>query len=122
MSVEGVKSTQQLSKEAIVRELWIRGDLESLFSPVQKELFDIYQGSEDNSTLVWLLARQTGKTYALALIAMMTAIKNPKCIVNILTDTKLHMEEIILPKFEEIFDNLKIPCPEDLKPRYEKAK
>jgi hypothetical protein len=122
MSADLVKTTKQLSKEAIHRELWIRGDLESILSPVQKELFDIYTGAEDNSTLVWLLARQTGKTFALALFADMTARKYPKCIVNILTDTKLHMEEIILPKFEEIFDNEKIPCPEDLRPRYEKAK
>lgn len=122
MSVEGVKSTNQVTKEAIQRELWKRGELTVLFSPVQKELYHIYQTSKDSSTLVWLLSRQTGKTYGLVIIAIMECIKNPNTIVNILTDTKIHMEEIIIPKVEEVLTNEKCPCPEDLRPTYNKAK
>lgn len=122
MSAESVKSTQQVTKEAIQREIWRRGELSILFSPVQKELLEIYNGSTDYSTLVWLLGRQTGKTYGLLLIAIMECIRAPNTIVNILTDTKIHMEEIIIPKMEEILTNEKCPCPEDLRPTYNKAK
>lgn len=114
--------TKQYSKEEIYRELWKRGELQILFSPVQKELYEIYKGSEDNATLVWLLARQTGKTYCLVIIAIMECLKNPNTVVNILTDTKLHMEEIIIPKVEEVLTNEKCPCPQDLRPTYNKAK
>lgn len=118
----GPVTTATFSKAEIHRELWKRGELQILMSPVQRELFDIYFGSEDNSTLVWLLARQTGKTYCLVIIAIMECIKNPHTVVNILTDTKLHMEEIIIPKVEEVLNNEKCPCPEDLRPRYDKQK
>lgn len=109
---------EQYSKEQIQRELWRRGDLQFIMTPVQRELYDTYLNADPNSTLVWLLARQTGKTFCIALIALMECIKNPKSSVNILTDTKLHMEEIIIPKFEEILAS----CPEELRPNYNKQR
>jgi hypothetical protein len=118
----GPVTTNTFTKTQIQRELWRRGDLHSLFSPVQKELFEIYSGADDNATLVWLLSRQTGKTYGLVIIAIMECIKNPNTVVNILTDTKLHMEEIIIPKVEEVLTNEICPCPEDLRPKYNKQK
>jgi hypothetical protein len=107
-----------LSKREIQNELIRRGELQFLMTPVQKELYNTYLTADPNSTLVWLLARQTGKTYCIALIACMECLKYPKSSVNILTDTKLHMEEIIIPKFEEILEKF----PEDLKPVYNKQR
>ena len=106
------------SKEAVIRELWSRGLLEYKMHAVQKEMYDLYKKGNPNSTLVWLLARQSGKSYALALIAIIEAIKNPRSIIKIMTDTKLHMEDVLIPLVEQILED----CPEDLKPKYNKQR
>jgi hypothetical protein len=118
MSVAAPISTPQYTKKQIEKALWVKGELGYLMTSVQKELYETYKGAAPNATLVWLLARQTGKTYCIALIAIMEALKTPRCGINILTDTKLHMEEIIIPKFEEILQH----CPEELKPEYNKQR
>jgi phage terminase large subunit len=80
----------------------------------QKSMYDIYKSSPDNSILVWLLARQSGKSFNIGLIATMECIEKPNVIVKILTDTKLHAKTIFEPIFREIFENF----PEDMRPEY----
>lgn len=104
----------QISKAAVKAELWRRGLIHYKFHAVQKEMFEIYSKAPDNSTLVWLLARQSGKSFLLALIAIMQCISKPNSIVKLLTDTKLHVRTIFEPIFREILDD----CPEDMKPEY----
>lgn len=103
-----------LSKEQINNELWRRGILTHKMHNVQKEMFNIYINAQPQSTLVWLLARQSGKSYLLAIIALMHAIQNPNSIVKLLTDTKLHVQVIFEPLFREILED----CPEDVRPEY----
>lgn len=103
-----------LSKKDIQDELWRRGVLVHLMHKVQREMFDIYLSAEPRSTLVWLLARQSGKSYLLAVLALMEAIQNPNSIVKLLTDTKIHVQTIFEPLFREILES----CPEDVKPEY----
>jgi hypothetical protein len=103
---------------ALVREAWRRGLLDYKMHSIQREMYEKYKNAAPNSTSVWLLARQTGKSYGLGLIAIMEAIKNPKCIIKVLTDTKLHMEDVLIPIIEEIL----LDCPEDLKPTYNKQR
>ena len=104
----------KLSKKQIHDELWRRGILVHLMHKVQKEMFMIYENAEPRSTLVWLLARQSGKSYLIAIVALTEAIRNPNSIIKLLTDTKLHVQTIFEPLFREILET----CPDDVKPEY----
>jgi len=103
-----------LSKKEIQRELWYRGILSYKCHPIQKEMYDIFYNSPERSRLVWVLARQSGKTYLLCILALEQAIRQPNSVIKMVTDTKLHAENILLPKFEEVMHD----CPQDLKPEY----
>jgi PBSX family phage terminase large subunit len=107
-----------LSKKEVTDELWRRGALIFKMHKIQKEMFEIYQNAEPRSTLVWLLARQSGKSYLLAIIALMEAIQKPNSIIKLLTDTKIHVQTIFEPLFKEILEE----CPEDVKPEYLQSK
>lgn len=106
------------SKAEVVEELWRRGNLYWKCHPVQKIMYDAFYSAAPNSTLVWLLARQSGKSFLLAILALECALRAPNSIVKVMTDTKIHMENIFIP----IIDDILRDCPEDLKPHYNKAK
>jgi hypothetical protein len=103
-----------LSRQEATHELWRRGLLKYLCHPVQKEMYDLFYNSEPHSTLVWVLGRQSGKTYLLVILAIESALRKPNSIIKIVTDTKLHAKTIVEPKFTELLAN----CPQDLKPKY----
>ena len=103
-----------ITKDDIKAALWERGVLEWKLHPVQKEMYDIFLAAEENSILVWLLARQTGKSYGLTVMALEQAYKKPNSIIKLLTDTKLHVESIFIPLFNQVLED----CPEHLKPKY----
>lgn len=107
----------QLSKREIQDILWRRGELTWKMHSVQKEMYEVYKNSEARSTLVWLLSRQTGKSWCLAFIALMEAIQHPNSIIKLLTATKLHVQTIFEPIFTEILQD----CPEDVRPEYIKS-
>lgn len=81
---------------------------------IQKEMYKLYMDAGPRSTQVWLLSRQTGKSYCLAILALMECIQKPNSIVKLLTDTKLHVQTIFEPIFREILED----CPEDMRPNY----
>ena len=83
-----------LSKVEVKNELWRRCELRFKMHSVQKEMYDLYLKSGPRSTSVWLLSRQTGKSYCLALLALVAFIQIPFSIVYLLTDTKLHVQTI----------------------------
>lgn len=95
-------------------ELWRRGNLIWKCHPIQREMYQVFYGSPERSRLVWLLARQSGKSYLLAILALEQANREPNSIVKMVTDTKLHLKSI----FEKIFDELLADCPENLKPEF----
>lgn len=103
-----------MSPEEIKAALWRRGNLSWKMHIVQKEMYDIFNAAPKHSTLVWVLARQSGKTWELACLALEQALKQPNSIIKFVTDTKLHAETILLPVFEEILRD----CPEEIKPEY----
>lgn len=108
---------QKASKTEVIEELWRRGNLFWKCHAVQKEMYKTFYSAEPNTTLVWLLARQTGKSYALAILALECALRKPNSIIKFLTDTKIHMRNIIVPVFNEILES----CPSDIRPEYLKA-
>jgi hypothetical protein len=103
-----------LSKADAIAEFWNRGNLKYKCHPIQKEMYNIFYSAEPHSTLVWLLARQTGKSYLLGILALEQARRVPNSIVKMVTDTKLHLKSI----FEKIFEELLADCPEKLKPEF----
>ena len=103
-----------IPKDVVKAELWKRGNLSWICHSVQKEMYTIFQNAPKHSTMVWVLGRQSGKTYLLSLLALEQAIKQPNSIIKFVTDTKLHAETILLPVFEEILRD----CPIDIKPEY----
>lgn len=104
----------KLTKTEIRNELWRRGDLTWKMHIVQKEMYGLYKNAGPRSTQVWLLSRQTGKSYCLAMLALMECIQKPNSIVKLLTDTKLHVQTIFEPIFRELMED----CPDDIKPNY----
>jgi hypothetical protein len=111
-------SPKKINKGAAIAELWNRGELSWKCHAVQKDMRKIFNDADDNATLVWLLARQSGKSVALALIALEQCLRKSNSIVKLLTDTKLHAQNI----FDPIFKMLLEDCPEHLKPTYIESK
>lgn len=104
----------KLTKAEILSELWHRGSLIYKCHEVQKEMYKIFYDSEKNSKLVWLLARQSGKSYLLSILALEQALKKPNSIIKFVTDTKLHIKSIVEPIFRDLLKD----CPDNLKPEY----
>ena len=107
-------SNIKLSKKDIINELWSRGELSYKFHNIQKEMYRILETAEPNAILVWLCSRQMGKSFMLALVAIMYCLREKNSIVKLLTDTKLHCRTIYEPHFREILED----CPEELRPQY----
>jgi len=103
-----------ISKKAAIHELCRRGMLQFKMHSNQLEMYNIYKNAPDNSILTWLLARQSGKSFNLGLIASMACLEKPNVIVKLLTDTKLHVKTIFEPIFRQIFEDF----PKDLMPEY----
>jgi len=103
-----------VSKQEVRNELWRRGILTFKMHVIQKEMYKLYMDAGPRSTQVWLLSRQTGKSYCLAILALMEAIQKPNSIIKLLTDTKLHVQTIFEPIFREILED----CPDDVRPNY----
>ena len=109
---------KKLSKQEIKNELWARGQLSFKLHPVQKEMYNIFYSAPEHTTMVWNLARQSGKSYLLGVLSLETCLRKPNSIVKLLSDTKVHVESIIQPLIELLLED----CPEYLKPEYSKTK
>jgi len=108
----------KINKRDAIAELWNRGELSWKCHTVQKDMRNVFYNAEDNSTMVWLLARQSGKSVELAILALEQCLRKSNSIVKLLTDTKLHAQSI----FDPIFKMLLEDCPENLKPTYIESK
>ena len=98
----------------LVREtLWRRGNLSWLLDLNQKELYELYYNTT-HRVQTWLLARRSGKSYALCVLAIETCLKKPGAIVKFLAPTRVQVNLIIRPLMRKILET----CPEDLKPDY----
>lgn len=116
MSETNVKP--KLSKKEIQDELWIRGVLRWKCHAVQKIMYDLFYQAEPRSTFVWLLARQTGKSVLLSILALEEAIRNPNSIIKFATDTKIHAESVLQPIFTMLLED----CPDQIRPTYNQQK
>lgn len=116
MAVETAKPTTPQMDKALAREmLWRRGNLKFLLDANQKELYEMFY-TNNLKTHTWLLARRSGKSWALCVIAIETCLRTPGAIVKFLAPTKVQVNLIIRPLMRKILEN----CPKDLLPAYRK--
>jgi hypothetical protein len=103
----------KLSKEDAKKELWRRGILSWKLDPCQKELYNLFYNAS-HRVQTWLLARRSGKTYTLCVLALEQCIRVPNSIVKFASPTKLQITTIIRPLLKKILSD----CPDELKPEF----
>ena len=94
-------------------ELWRRGVLSWKLDQNQKDLYSLFHDSSHNIQ-TWLLARRSGKTYTLLVLALEVCLKNPRTIVKFVAPTRLQVTTIIRPIIQQITED----CPKDLNPEF----
>lgn len=108
--------TPKITKKQLHDELWRRGELVFLLDKNQKEMHKLFYSSSFK-VLTWLLARRSGKTLCLVVLAIEQCLKQPHSIVKFLSPTKLQLSSNVRPLFRKVLET----CPEELKPEYKKA-
>lgn len=104
-------NTPPLDKKKAMDALWRRGALSWLLDANQLELYTLFH--ESNFKIqTWLLARRSGKSYALCVMAIEQCLRHPRSIVKFLSPSKKQVERNIRPLMSQILET----CPEDLKP------
>lgn len=104
---------QKLTKKQIIDELWRKGVLSFKLDKAQKELYDLFYSS-DFKVHTWLLARRSGKTYTLCVLALEQCLKKPNSIVKFVSPTKLQVNNNVRPLFRKLLED----CPDDVKPEF----
>lgn len=102
----------KVSAKVAKYELWRRGHLTWLLDKNQQELRDLYYNTKEKIN-VWLLARRSGKSYSLIVMALEVCNSKPKTIVKYLGPTKLQIKQIVRPLIDKILED----CPDELKPQ-----
>lgn len=108
-----MSTKSQISKSQALAELWRRGNLRWKLDEGQKELYDLYY-SNKHRQMTWLLARRSGKSFCLALLAIEQCLRTPNSIVKFLAPTKTQVDNNLRPIFKKILKD----CPTDLAPAY----
>lgn len=107
------KSPSKVSRLEALHELWRRGNLIFLLDKNQKELYKLFHES-DNKIQTWLLARRSGKTRTLCVLALEMCLRNPKAIVKFVSPTRLQVQTNIRPLIRELLET----CPKELHPEF----
>lgn len=92
-------------------ELWRRGVLSWKLDENQKDLYRLFHDS-DHKIQTWLLARRSGKTYTLIVLALEMCLRKPRSVVKFIAPTKLQVRNIIRPLIGQITED----CPKDISP------
>lgn len=109
---------KQLSKSQVKELLWRRGSLSWLLDENQKVLYELFH-KNPAKVQTWLLARRTGKTFALLVLATEYCIKHPNSVVKYVGPTKDQIKRIVRKEYDtEILEDFN--CPSDIKPVFNK--
>jgi len=103
----------KISKAEAYAELWRRGELSWLLDKNQKELYRLFHDSK-HKIQTWLLARRSGKTRTLCVLALEICLRNPKAIVKFVSPTRLQVQTNIRPLIRELLEY----CPKDIQPEF----
>lgn len=107
------KRKKDLSQNQAAKILWGKGILKWKLTALQKEIYDQFHDDSDDITTM-LIARQTGKSFLLSILALEVCLRKPDAVVKFVTP-KLKMVKNILNK------NMKAilkDCPLELKPEW----
>ena len=113
MSEPSSSDNTKITKAQALRELWSRGALKYKLDKGQKELYELYYSGKHRQ-MTWLLARRSGKSFALTILAIEQCLRKPNSIVKFLAPTKSQIDTVLRPIFKKIIDD----CPEDIRPVY----
>lgn len=108
-----MENKPEISALEAKHELWRRGQLIWKLDANQKALYKLFHES-NHSIQTWLLARRSGKTYTLLVLAFETCLRNPRSIVKFVAPTRLQVQTIIRPIIQQITED----CPKDLVPEF----
>jgi len=111
MAGQSAKDNAENLKKAAIAEAWRRGILSWKLDANQKLLHEMYYRNPAR-VQTWLLARRSGKSYCLCILALEHCLRKSNTIVKFLAPTKLQIDNILRPLLKEILDD----CPEDVKP------
>lgn len=103
----------KISRSDAIKELWRRGELSWKLDAVQKQMHSSYYNAPFKIH-TWLLARRSGKTFLLCVLALEQCIKTPNSIVKFVSPTKLQVNNNVRPLFKKLLED----CPEDVKPEF----
>jgi hypothetical protein len=113
-------SKPNLSPAKARDQLWRVGNLSWLLDSNQKSLYQMFH-ENPAKVQTWLLARRSGKSYALCVLAIEYCLKVPNSVIKYVAPTKDQVERFILP----IIDNDILStggCPLEIKPTYVTSK
>lgn len=105
------QSNSPTDTKKIIDALWRRAELSWLLDENQQSLYKLFHES-DFKIQTWLLARRSGKTRTLCVIAIEQCLRKPRSIVKFLSPSKKQVERNIRPLMSEVLDT----CPEELRP------
>ena len=109
--MEKIITAPKISSALAKETLWRRGVLVWLLDENQKALYDLFHKT-DHKIQTWLLARRSGKTRTLCVLAIEQCLSQPRSIVKFLSPTKKQVERNIRPLMSEILET----CPSDIRP------
>lgn len=104
---------QKLTKTQLVGELWARGELSWKLKPHQRELYDLFHKTK-HKVQTWLMARRSGKTTVLAILAIEACMKKPNTVIKFLSPTRIQCDSNLRPLIKDILSD----CPENLRPEF----
>jgi len=105
-----------LSKNQAIDKLWRLGNLEWKLKGIQKEMRKAVYASDKQET-VFLISRQTGKTFTMMSIAVEYCIKKPDTVVKVIFPKKKDAKSVSKFQMKTILED----CPIDLAPEWKEA-
>lgn len=102
-----------MTKETLIQEAWLRGNLLYKLHPAQKLIKKAIDQST-NQLFVANCSRQWGKSYLMVSECISFAIRNPKVRIKYGTAFLTDLQEFILPTFQAVLDD----CPSLIRPKY----
>ncbi|WP_448191268.1 terminase large subunit domain-containing protein [Azospirillum sp. sgz301742] len=114
MTVEVDRQTlkPKIPKSAIVKELWKRKNLRFILRPHQLPIYEFFHSNDQNQ--LWNIARQTGKSTSLCLLAVEHCILFPGHFVRFFAPSTKQAREIVEQNMPVILET----CPQDMLPVY----
>lgn len=106
-------SSNDLTPEKALRELWTRGKIRYKLHPIQKQMMASYESNQDEITVI-ASSRRLGKSFLLCLIAVEKCIQTPNAIVKYVSPQKRQVKTVIQPIMNEIFKD----CPAEMRAEF----